>query len=266
MKNPLFVTIPHSGEKIPDEAEWLKGLSEPVQMCDVDRFVDVLYRPALDELELPHIVADWHRYVVDLNRLPGDIDQASVVGAEQSAGVHPTGFHWVVTTKGDQLMRNPISMDLHDHLTKNYWRPFHDEVEATYRKLSVSAENPVFQLDAHSMPSMGTEKHRDPGESRAEIVISDQNGKSCDADYRDLVVESYRSAGFEVKTNWPYLGGRVTQTYGQPQIGQNCIQVELNRALYMNEETKQLNESLSQEISQKIKQALAQIQREMPNL
>ncbi|NQZ00973.1 MAG: N-formylglutamate amidohydrolase [Bdellovibrionales bacterium] len=259
MKNSLFVTVPHSGERIPEEAHWLHGLPEPVQMCDVDRYVNELYQPAIDKLGLPHIIADTHRYVVDLNRIPSDIDQASVIGAELAPGSHPTGFHWSVTTQGDSLITSPISMQLHDELTRKYWAPFHQKVRDKYAEFSVSSENRVFQIDAHSMPSLGTEKHRDPGETRAEVVISDQEGVSCDSDFRDLVIEAYKQAGFEVKINWPYLGGRVTQTYGKPDIGQNCIQVELNRALYMNERTKAKDEAKAGEVAVKLVNALSQI-------
>ncbi|MEO0335650.1 MAG: N-formylglutamate amidohydrolase, partial [Pseudomonadota bacterium] len=219
-----------------------------------------LYADALLKTGLPHIIADTHRYVVDLNRVPEDIDKSSVQGAELPAGSHPTGFHWSVTTQGDQLISEPIKMDLHKQLTEKYWEPFHKAVREKYLEFQVSNHRRVFQIDAHSMPSKGTDKHRDPGEMRAEVVISDQEGVSCDPDFKELVVESYRSAGFEVKLNWPYLGGRVTQTYGKPDLGQNCIQVELNRALYMNESTKRKREDLSSEVSVKLVSALGKIQ------
>jgi N-formylglutamate deformylase len=259
MKNPLFVTIPHSGELIPAEADWLKGLPEPIQMCDVDRYVHELYAQALEKLGLPNVIAETHRYVVDLNRLPSDVDQSSVVGAELPKGSHPTGFHWSVTTQGDTLIEKPISKQLHDELTAKYWEPFHQSVREMYAQMTVSPAHRVFQIDAHSMPSKGTDKHRDPGETRAEVVISDQNGVSCDPDFRELVAEAYKSAGFEVVLNWPYLGGRVTQTYGVPSQGQNCIQVELNRALFMDETSKRKKEDLSQAVSVKLVNALSSI-------
>ena len=86
-----MVTIPHSGEKIPPEATWLMGLPEEILMCDVDRFVDRLYVPALTALKIPFIKTDWHRYVVDLNRIPQDVDAASVEGASSAAGLHNRG-------------------------------------------------------------------------------------------------------------------------------------------------------------------------------
>ena len=60
----FLVTIPHSGEDIPDLTPWLKSLSEEILMCDVDRFVDLLYQPSLEALQIPFVKTRWHRYAV----------------------------------------------------------------------------------------------------------------------------------------------------------------------------------------------------------
>ena len=128
----------------------------------------------------------------------------------------------------------------HDTLVQKYFAPFHQNVATLFSEFKAEGFARVFHLDAHSMPSKGTSAHRDPGQDRAEIVISDFLGKSCSVEYKDLVVSSFEKAGFQVGYNFPYIGGRVTQTYGHPDRGQESIQVELNRKLYMNEETKKL--------------------------
>ena len=259
MEKALIISIPHSGEKIPPEGEWLKDLPEPIQMCDVDRYVDRLYESVIDELKIDSIKAEWHRYVADLNRIPSDVDTDSVVGSENPSGTHTTGLHWVKTTRGDQLMPSPISKELHEEIIQKYHRPFHAGVESLFAKKKSAGYEKVFHLDAHSMPSQGTSAHRDPGETRAEIVISDVDGVSCEPAYRDLVVSCYEEAGFQVKLNWPYKGGRVTQTYGHPSKGQHSIQVEINRALYMNEETKQIAEPQFAETKAKIEKAVRRL-------
>jgi N-formylglutamate deformylase len=232
----LFVSIPHSGEMIPPSVTWLAGLAEPVLMRDVDRFVDQLYKPAIDAQNIPHVIADCHRYVIDLNRLPDDFDESSVVGAPWPAGKHPKGLHWSITTFGEKLIQQPMSMELHLELVKKYYRTFHDQV--TQLGSDFKSES-IYHLDLHSMPSVGTDMHNDPGEKRADIVISDFHGKSCRPEFTVMVIEAYKSAGFNVAHNWPYFGGGITQIYGHPEKGHHTIQVELNRALYMNEETKQ---------------------------
>src|SRR4051812_27385351 len=125
---PFFVSIPHSGEKIPRETPWLEGLPETLLMYDVDRFVDRLYEPTLKNLNIPFVKTEWHRYAIDLNRLAEDVDADSVVDHENPSGKFPRGLHWSITTGGEKLMRRPMSRELHDELVKLYFEPFHKSV------------------------------------------------------------------------------------------------------------------------------------------
>lgn len=235
---PFFISIPHAGEEFPENAFWLKGLSEPVLMRDVDRYVDALYAPTIAKLGVSSIITKWHRYVIDLNRLPTDIDAATVEGCETKAGTHARGLHWAITTWGEKLMTAPMTQKMHDEYVELYYEPFHKAVREQFAKFKAGGATRVFHLDCHSMPSKGTSQHKDPGAERADIVVSDQLGTSAMTEYKDLVIQSYEAAGFTVAYNHPYIGGGITVTYGKPAIGQHTIQVEMNRKLYMNEETK----------------------------
>lgn len=261
----LLVTIPHSGEQIPALTPWLQNLPEEILMCDVDRYVDILYGPALQNLNIPSVLTPWHRYAVDLNRIPEDIDASTVVGAPLKAGTHARGYHWKVTTYNDLLLPEPLSQSLHQNLTELIYQPFHDSIRQEIQKNQPSTARPFFHIDAHSMPSVGTSMHRDPGERRADIVVSDCLGKSCHFRFKDLVIAAYATAGFKVAYNWPYMGGRVTEQYGHPQQNHHAIQVELNRDLYMNEKTKKIKtEHL--DVQKKIQQALSYIQGQLQDL
>lgn len=255
---PFLISIPHSGEKIPSEVTWLRDFPEEVVMCDVDRYVDRLYFPVIEALKIDHVVTEWHRYVVDLNRLADDVDADSVEGHKNPPGSFTTGLLWVKTTTDIRLMKQPITPELHKQLVANYFEPFHRRIQAIYKKMKDAGIKETFHLDAHSMPSWGTKAHRDPGEHRAEIVISDFNGKSCRAEYKDLVIEAYKKAGFQVGYNWPYMGGRLTQQYGKPEIRQHAIQVELRRDLYMDERTKRLIPA-AESIKKRLRQAIEEI-------
>ena len=52
-----------------------------------------------------------------------------------------------------------------------------------------------------------------------------------------LVEQTLRSLGFVVAINTPYSGGYITRHYGRPQKGVHALQIEINRALYMDEES-----------------------------
>ena len=108
------------------------------------------------------------------------------------------------------------------------------------------------------MPSVGTSEHKDPGQTRADIVVSDCSGTSSSAAFVDLVLAAYARAGLKVAYNWPYLGGRVTEHYGHPDRGHHTVQVELSRALYMNETTKKI-EPKHLGLQEKLKAALQYI-------
>jgi N-formylglutamate amidohydrolase len=242
---PVFVTIPHAGEWVPESAGWLETADPEVLLTDVDRFVDRLYLPALETLPLPGVVTRVHRYVVDLNRVPSDIDCDSVEGAPLASGTHSAGVHWVRTTRGVPLLKSPLKRAHHDQLIRDYFDPFHAEIARLMLELTQgkgpSPKHPLFHLDLHSMPSRAEAgAHADaPGSARPEVVVSDQDGKSCAPEFRGALVDALRREGFEVSVNWPYKGGRITQRYGKPEQGHHTIQIELNRGLYMDERTRE---------------------------
>ena len=135
IKKPLLVSIPHAGEKVAEEAYWLKGLPEVTLMYDVDRFVDQMYKEVLEQYQIPAVVTEWHRYVVDCNRWPTDIDEDSVESAKNPSGSHPTGLHWRVTTAGFPLIKKPIKWDLHQLILSKYYKGFFQEIDALYHVL-----------------------------------------------------------------------------------------------------------------------------------
>lgn len=265
-KIPLLLTAPHSGERIPPEAAWLEPIPQLTLLTDVDRFVDQLYSDAACRLHLPFLTTTIHRYAADLNRYPDDIDQDSVQGVPAASGIFPTGFHWVKTTQGEALLTQPISQALHQEITRRYHDAFHQRVAELIAQIRVQTNSPVvYHLDCHSMPSQGTKAHRDQGQGRAEVVISDSEGKSASRFFRDAVVSAFQKESFQTALNWPYVGGRITQRYGKPNQGHHTIQIELNRKLYMNEKTKEKLPSFS-ETCLRLEKVIARIQYSLLNI
>jgi len=256
----LMATIPHSGEDIPPEALWLQGLDEVTLMGDVDRYVDRLYEPSLIQLKIPYVKTRWHRYAADLNRLDTDVDIEAVIGSSNPIGTFPRGFHWVYSTQGTKILSQPLSQETHFELVKRVYHPFHNEVQTLANSIiNNESKRNLYHMDLHSMPSKGTDQHRDPGEYRKDIVISDSKGKSCSLAFKNIVIDSFKSQGFSIAYNWPYFGGRLTEQYGHPEKRHHVIQIELNRALYMDEVTKKIKPA-SAEITTKLFDALRTIQ------
>jgi N-formylglutamate deformylase len=87
-------------------------------------------------------------------------------------------------------------------------------------------------IDCHSMPSAAGSREERP---RADIVLGDRYGTSCTGVIPDTVERALRDLGYLVGRNKPYAGGFITEHYGNPSAGLHAIQLEVNRALYMDE-------------------------------
>ena len=119
-----------------------------------------------------------------------------------------------------------------------YYRPYHAALSAELARLRERFGYAIL-LDAHSMPSRATEKlHSDsPGSRRADIVPGDLLGHACGGWLSDATDAFWRSEGYSVERNQPYRGGGITRRHGTPDRGVHAIQVELNRGLYMDEQS-----------------------------
>jgi N-formylglutamate amidohydrolase len=51
--------------------------------------------------------------------------------------------------------------------------------------------------------------------------------------------------GYRVARNAPYAGGYTTEHYGRPTRRTHALQIEINRALYMNEVTREPTDGLA---------------------
>ena len=51
----------------------------------------------------------------------------------------------------------------------------------------------------------------------------------------ETIESTLRGQGYSVSRNKPYAGGFITEHYGNPAAGLHAIQLEINRALYMDE-------------------------------
>lgn len=254
---PVFASAPHSGLKIPSQAGWLKGLPDSILLCDADLFVDQLYGPALKAFQVPFLVFPYHRYAVDAGRFAEDVSPLIVEGAMPApASDSPSFIHWHKTTKGDLLIKKPLSQKTHRELLRACFEPFHKKIRDQFADFRKKGFRQILLLDLHSMPSAGTDFHKDPGRKRPDVVLGDAGGLSASGFFRSLTERAFQRAGFKTAWNWPYKGGGITQTYGDPASGASALQIELNRALYMDEGSKQKSEDF-QKIREKLKKAMA---------
>jgi len=68
-----------------------------------------------------------------------------------------------------------------------------------------------------------------------DFVVGDRYGASAAPWIVDTVESALRRAGYSVRRNKPYAGGFITEHYGAPAASRHVVQIEINRALYMDE-------------------------------
>jgi len=242
-RTAVLVEVPHAGLAIPAPLEAEILASEDVRMRDADTFVDELFALA-PSAGAALLSARNSRYVADLNRAPDDVelgffDDSSAGQGTTSRYGHtprqPRGVVWRVTTDGRPVLRTPLDPTALRERIALYHEPYHarlrEELERTRQQFGY-----VILVAGHSMPSSVRRYGREV-ERRADIVPGTLGRTSADPRVIDLVERHFRAAGLSVRHDEPYRGGYTTAHYGQPGVGQHAIQIEINRALYMDELT-----------------------------
>jgi N-formylglutamate deformylase len=237
-RTPVLVEVPHAGLTIPEPLEDEILATLDVRKRDADLYVDELFALA-PEAGAALLCARLSRYVADLNRAPDDLELDGEPGANGfralSRGSQPRGVVWRVTTDGRPALRTQLDAAALHRRVELYHAPYHarlrDELEATRLRFGH-----VVLVAGHSMPSAVRRGVREV-ERRADIVPGSLGRTSCDPRVIDLVERHFRAAGLSVRHDEPYKGGFSTAHYGRPAQHQHAIQIEINRALYMDELT-----------------------------
>jgi N-formylglutamate deformylase len=233
-RTPLMVEVPHAGTEIPDALrDELLAPHESV-LRDADLFVDKLYEDA-PTLGASLLCAKVSRYVVDLNRAPNDVDLETVHDHPAPRRAQPRGVVWRVTADGRPLLRSPLDYGTLQRRLAAYHTPYHDLLAKELVQLRAHFGFAVL-IAAHSMPSAVRRNGRDI-ERRADVVPGSLGRTSAHPALIDLVDSHFRSAGLSVRHDDPCWGGYTTAHYGRPAEGIHVVQIELNRALYMDEAT-----------------------------
>jgi N-formylglutamate amidohydrolase len=235
---PVLVEVPHSGLLIPDDVEGQIEATPTSVLRDSDIYVDKLYQRA-PEHGATLLVSRVSRYVVDLNRGPDEVDVAAVPRHPKARHIPARGVVWRARTDGTPLLRAPLSEVQFQRRIDRYYTPYHETLRETAARLHRQHGHVVI-LAAHSMPSSGRRHLGGRQLRRADIVPGTRGRSTADGRIIDLVDAHFRSAGLSVKHDQPYRGGWTTASYGAPKRGQHAIQIELNRALYVDEETSEI--------------------------
>ncbi len=231
----VMVEVPHAGLAVPDRVRsQLLATQDDIER-DADIYVDKLCAEVVG-VGATLLAARVSRYVVDLNRAPDDVDRETVSDHPTPKALQPRGVVWRMTTTGAPALARPLTgAELADRLA-HFHTPYHDALRQELERLS-GRFGFALLVAAHSMPSVGRAGHGDTGVRRADIVPGTRGRNTADARVIDLVDSHFRAAGLSVRHDDPYRGGYTTSHYGRPSTGVHAVQIEINRALYVNEST-----------------------------
>lgn len=230
-ETPVLVEVPHAGLAIPDAVRDSVAVTRDIVLRDSDVYVDKLYSGA-ERFGATLLTAHVSRYVVDLNRAPDDVDRHTVPDHPNPRGVQPRGVVWRVTTEGMPALREPLTYASLQARLARYHEPYHEAIVRTLESKRERLGHAIL-LAAHSMPSVS--RVSVSGLPRADVVPGTRGRTTADARVIECVDAHFRAAGLSVKHDDPYRGGWSTATYGRPEERWHAIQIELNRALYMDE-------------------------------
>jgi N-formylglutamate amidohydrolase len=136
---------------------------------------------------------------------------------------------------GAEIYRDKLEFGEVRRRIERFYAPYHRTLAATLDE-SFARFGRVLLIDCHSMPSIGGPMERDAGRRRVDFVLGDCHGASASPLVMDVIAAQLKQAGFVVARNDPYAGGFTTRHYGRPAEGRHAFQIEINRALYMDEQ------------------------------
>jgi len=236
-RGPVVFNSPHSGSVYPRAFLTASRLEVTTLRRSEDSFVDEL---ALGVVErgYPLMRAHFPRCYVDVNREPYELDPRMFEGRLPSFANTRSmrvagGLGTVARVVGDaqEIYGQRIPVDDAIRRIEGLYKPYHRALRRLFTRVHRDFGAAVL-IDCHSMPSAAGSKDERP---RADVVLGDRYGTSCVAAVVETIESTLRGQGYSVSRNKPYAGGFITEHYGNPAAGLHAIQLELNRALYMDE-------------------------------
>jgi N-formylglutamate amidohydrolase len=199
--------------------------------ADADLYADELSMDAPEE-GATLLIGGYSRYVVDLNRDPGDYDSRAVSGGKLVD--RPCGLIWRATSRGETVLAEPVSSEELERRLACTYRPYHESltrvVERKLRRFGA-----VVVVSVHSMPSNGYTQGGGRVLPRADVVTGTRGRSTASPALIGVVALQAAAFGWTVAHDDPYAGGATTLRLGHPERGVHAIQIELARRLYMDE-------------------------------
>lgn len=237
---PVLFNSPHSGKHYPASFIAASKLDPLALRKSEDAMVDELLHPVLT-LGAPLLKVNFPRAYLDVNREPYELDPTmfttilpDYVNTTSLRVAGGLGTIPRVVSETEEIYDRPMSFEQAEARICDLYLPYHGQLEALLSEI-FDLFGTVLLVDCHSMPSSGLSDERHRFKSRPDIVLGDRYDSTCSPEIVRFLELAFRQAGYSVARNKPYAGGYITQTYSQRAEEQHSVQIEINRALYMDE-------------------------------
>jgi N-formylglutamate amidohydrolase len=249
---PLVYASPHSGGHYPPSMMESLRLDLSALRGSEDSLVDGLIAPA-PQRGVTVIHAHVARAFVDLNREPWELDPAMFEDelpdfARARTARVAAGLGAIARMAGGkEIYRRKLTFAEAKDRIEAVHRPYHDAL-ARLLAQARATHGVALLVDWHSMPSAAA---RAPGgrdgrrKGDCDIVLGDRFGAACAPALTALAEKAFSALGYHCVRNAPYAGGYTTEHYGRPSRRTHALQVEINRALYMDEATRLANDGFA---------------------
>lgn len=236
---PVVLDSPHSGSAYPPD--FTSVLTHAQLQTLEDAYVDELFAPAVSH-GATLVSAQFPRGYIDPNRAIDDVHPPALADAWPHRA-QPTqkallgvGLVFTRTPNGADIYTKALTSDALLHRIDQYYKPYH---RALARALSDTRAQFGFawHINCHSMPSRSGHLLRSQSRRRPDFCIGDRFGTSSDESFMQLVVAELQALGYETAINEPYAGLECLHRHGNPSKGIHSIQLEINRDLYLDEQS-----------------------------
>lgn len=231
---PLILASPHSGRDYPAAFLAQTRLAPSQLRRAEDAYVDQLLGPAV-KLGVPLIAANYGRSYLDLNRDPEELDPGMFVdplpaNPSQSSERVAAGLGILprIAAAGLDIYATKLRTTDARARIDSVHTPYHAALRTLIDEARATHGYAVL-LDCHSMPTPAPA----PG-GAPQFVLGDLFGRSADGRLVELIDWELRAGGFRVARNMPYAGGYTTANHAAPAQGIHVVQIEIDRALYMD--------------------------------
>ena len=240
LEYPVVISIPHSGRFFPPQFFDMTNLSENELRGNEDCYVDEMLSE-LSQKGISTLSMNVSRAFIDVNRDQIELDDhmfedypADKIIFENSRCRSGYGLIHRVSSNSKPIYKKLLSYQEVQDRIKNIYLVYHKKlkemVEACSKKFGC-----CLLLDCHSMPSKICSIMNDG--VKIDVCLGDLFLQSCPKELSDCFENLLAQKGYEVLKNVPYSGAYTTFHYCEPRRKIYTLQLEVNRALYMNEKS-----------------------------